>query len=504
MKHRPFPEIVTGEHDWEVFEDTERPRTDMTNRKMYVPLDDDCPRCGLQHGRMVRRHELGHVKWSPKSMGKLKKNVVEEAVHLLEEIRINTLLTTYKIPMNEPHKCLEDVKMFTRQLVEKGSIAEILKWCLAATFFRNKPRSYWEDRAYWHPNSNGRRYHSEHYQMTSLSHELEATLEAMYDYIDSNTLTMGRIKDLQYVIETTKYFHERMITVSTNSRKLATNLSFQRVKKYAEELSDILNMFNERPEEDEVMLEAEAQKELEELLEDEELELSQEEAYSEAGLIQPTTVKDLQKRNKKDELEVRVKWNNSKEKPIWGEMEIHTPSCTVNLSNKLRQGYVKTPKEYGQTPDNLQRYCVDRKVFSKKTKVYGGTVLIDASGSMDFDGDDILEVMNEVPAVTIAMYNGMGRYGNLRIIARNGRRVDDEYLDYHSGRGNVIDKPALQWLGRQAPKRLWVSDMYVVPTSGTSRQALDECLDIVRTYNITRLANIDEVKLFAKQLNVLK
>lgn len=505
MKHRPFPEIVTGEHDWEVFEDTERPRTDMTNRKMYVPLDDDCPRCGLQHGRMVRRHELGHVKWSPKSMGKLKKNVVEEAVHLLEEIRINTLLTLHNIPMNEPHKCLEDVKMFTRQLVEKGSIAEILKWCLAGTFYRENIRSYWHSNAYWHPNSNGARMNRvSAYSHSQLSHELEATLEAMYDYIDSNTLTMGRIKDLEYVIETTKYFHERITTVSTKSRKLARNLSFQRVKKYAEELSDILNMFNQRPEEDEVMLDAEAQKQLEELLEDEELELTQEEAYDEAGLLQPTTIQDLERRNKKDELEVRVKWVNSSEKPVWGEMEIHTPPCSVNLSNKLRQGYVKTPKEYGQTPDNLARYCVDKKVFSKKTKVYGGTVLIDASGSMNFDGDDILEVMSEVPAVTIAMYNGRGRHGNLRIIARNGRRVNDEYLDEHSGMGNVIDRPALEWLGRQEPKRLWVSDMCVVPTNEISRQALDECLDIVRKYNITRLANIDEVKLFAKQLNVLK
>ena len=500
MKHRPFPEIVTGEHDWEVFEDTERPRTDMTNRKMYVPLDDDCPRCGLQHGRMVRRHELGHVKWSPKSMGKLKKNVVEEAVHLLEEIRINTLLTTHKIPMDEPHQCLEDVKMFTRQLIEKGSIAEILKWCLAGTFYRNHPSGYWFDKAYWHHN----RWVTHEQGYPKLSHELEATLEAMYDYIDSNTLTMSRIKDLEYVIDTTKYFHQRMVTVSTKSRRLAKNISFQRVKKYAEELSDIFNMFNQRPEESEVMLDAEAQKQLEELLEDEELELTQEQAYDEAGLIQPTDMAELHRRNKKDELEVRVNWSNSKNKPVWGEMEIHTPPCTINLSNKLRQGYVKTPKEYGQTPNNLQRYCVDKKVFSKKTKVYGGTVLIDASGSMNFDGNDILEIMNEVPAVTIAMYNGMGRHGNLRIIARNGRRVDDDYIDYHSGRGNVIDKPALEWLGRQEPKRLWVSDMYVVPTNETSRQALDECLDTVRKYNITRLANIDEVKLFAKQLNVLK
>ncbi len=38
MKHRPFPEIVTGERDWEVYEDTKQPRTDMTNKKCTYPL----------------------------------------------------------------------------------------------------------------------------------------------------------------------------------------------------------------------------------------------------------------------------------------------------------------------------------------------------------------------------------------------------------------------------------------------------------------------------------
>ena len=128
------------------------------------------------------------------TMGKLKKNVVEEAVHLLEEIRINTLLTLHNIPMNEPHKCLEDVKMFTRQLVEKGSIAEIILR-LAGTS-RDHHRSYWHSNAYWHPNSMERMNRHSNYSYSKLSHELEATLEAMYDYMDSNTLTMGRIKDL--------------------------------------------------------------------------------------------------------------------------------------------------------------------------------------------------------------------------------------------------------------------------------------------------------------------
>jgi len=40
-------------------------------------------------------------------------------------------------------------------------------------------------------------------------------------------------------------------------------------------------------------------------------------------------------------------------------------------------------------------------------------------------------------------------------------RVDDKYLDRHSGYGNVIDGPALQWLATQPERRIWVSDMHV-------------------------------------------
>jgi hypothetical protein len=59
-------------------------------------------------------------------------------------------------------------------------------------------------------------------------------------------------------------------------------------------------------------------------------------------------------------------------------------------------------------------------------------------------------------------------------------------------------------LGQQEPKRLWVSDMQVVPPGGTSKEALQECIDAMNKYHITRLADISEVKQFAKMLNVLK
>ena len=80
---------------------------------------------------------------------------------------------------------------------------------------------------------------------------------------------------------------------------------------------------------------------------------------------------------------------------------------------------------------------------------------------MDFDGQDILDIMQLLPAVNIAMYNGSYNSGDLRVIARNGMRVADRYLSKHSGRGNVVDGPALRWLATMPARRIWVSDMYV-------------------------------------------
>ena len=97
-KAYPYPQIVTNE-EWEVYETTDRdpsPRTDNLNRKMYVPLDRECNKCGVNHSKYIRRHELGHAKWSPKTIGKLRPGVRQDAIEVLEEVRINYLLPCWK------------------------------------------------------------------------------------------------------------------------------------------------------------------------------------------------------------------------------------------------------------------------------------------------------------------------------------------------------------------------------------------------------------------------
>ena len=111
QKAYPYPQIVTGD-DWHVLETTEgdsQPRTDNLNRQMYVPMDRECDYCGINHGRMIRRHELGHAKWSPKTMGKLMRGTRSDAIEALEEVRVNYLLgAKAKLTVHEYLKCKDE------------------------------------------------------------------------------------------------------------------------------------------------------------------------------------------------------------------------------------------------------------------------------------------------------------------------------------------------------------------------------------------------------------
>ena len=124
---------------------------------------------------------------------------------------------------------------------------------------------------------------------------------------------------------------------------------------------------------------------------------------------------------------------------------------------------------------------------------------------MRFNGEDILEVMKLLPAVNIAMYNGFSNSGDLRVIAKNGMRVDETYLNTHSGGGNVVDGPALQWLATMPARRIWVSDMYVFGAGQHSSafNLLKECYDLCTKHRIINLKDVDEVKEHALKLNTV-
>ena len=124
---------------------------------------------------------------------------------------------------------------------------------------------------------------------------------------------------------------------------------------------------------------------------------------------------------------------------------------------------------------------------------------------MQFDGQDILDIMMMLPAVNIAMYNGYSTTGSLRIIAKNGMRVNDDYLSKYTGGGNVVDGPALRWLAEMPERRIWVSDMHVFGAGRNDNafNLLKYCYDMCTKHKIINLQDVSEVKEHALKLNVV-
>src|SRR5947209_8372180 len=100
-------------------------------------------------------------------------------------------------------------------------------------------------------------------------------------------------------------------------------------------------------------------------------------------------------------------------------------------------------------PDRSHAGCRSSSTGGDGRRAPGGSVLIDASGSMGLDVGDIWEIVELVAGATVAAYAGDGREGTLRILARGGRGVCQGDCAADLGSGNIIDGPALRWLARQ-------------------------------------------------------
>lgn len=155
----------------------------------------------------------------------------------------------------------------------------------------------------------------------------------------------------------------------------------------------------------------------------------------------------------------------------------------------------------GVIPSAVHRMPVDGSIFGTKRRAKGGTILCDASGSMNYDDADVSRILREAPAATVAFYAGAKRgkasFGRIIIGASNGRAAAvDDVMRALPGGHNLIDAPALRWLARQPAPRVWVSDEGVGGMSdfGTGGVAHAECLAICRAAGIRIVPHIDALK----------
>lgn len=158
----------------------------------------------------------------------------------------------------------------------------------------------------------------------------------------------------------------------------------------------------------------------------------------------------------------------------WGKL---APVERAKLSKHRRpkQSGGKAWRDEGAVPAAIYRMTLDGRIFNRKRRLRGGTVLVDASGSMGLTDRDLERIVEAAPGATVAAYCGDDRHGKLVIVAERGRMATGTEIDNRCDLGgNVVDGPALRWLAKQAGPRVWVSDGMVTGVGDAC------CLELMR------------------------
>lgn len=191
----------------------------------------------------------------------------------------------------------------------------------------------------------------------------------------------------------------------------------------------------------------------------------------------------------------------SSKPPKWGKMIINEPRRPVAVKSS-RFTRRKKSAFYGPHFRSPMRLMTDGKAFQKKIKVPGGTVLIDASGSMSLTPEEIRQLLECAPAATVACYDGNHDDGVLKILAKDETRVEERDIRGDASGSNIIDGPALTWLAEQEGPRIWVSDGWVTGIGDAHHPNLvDECLATCLGARISRLDGFDEALEFFQSIN---
>lgn len=188
------------------------------------------------------------------------------------------------------------------------------------------------------------------------------------------------------------------------------------------------------------------------------------------------------------------------EGPEAGAMTVKNVPLPHRLPARMRGTNFRSAT-YGGKIGTASRVNTDGALFRhKRMSTGGGTVLIDCSGSMRLTEADVLRILEVAPAATIATYSASPMRGELRVIAKNGRRADASEL-IPPGGCNVIDVPALEWLGRQSSRpRVWVCDGAVTGIGdGFSGRVSHACARLARKYGIHRVGTVNEVVKLGKK-----
>ena len=177
--------------------------------------------------------------------------------------------------------------------------------------------------------------------------------------------------------------------------------------------------------------------------------------------------------------------------PSWFPLKVERLPMPEVLSGSL--GKKRVASNSGKHPRRLHRYLTDpqKRVFDKTVRGQGGIVVIDTSGSMRLDRDDVMSIVMASPGCTVLSYSvpsfgidddGEAMETNAYVLASRGRMVD-EMPEF--GSANAVDLPVLKWaVSERRSSRtpiVWVCDGYVTGHGDVAHevltlQAVEYCL----------------------------
>jgi len=242
----------------------------------------------------------------------------------------------------------------------------------------------------------------------------------------------------------------------------------------------------------------------------------QEEAMREAHKKRKQRGKDRLKRHTPNQLEGK-RTPQRGDKPALRQIVPTLDGWCVALLEKLpltlphtgRKGRKLIPVPYGKSIRFIAREDTDpeQRVFSRKTRSTGGVVIVDCSGSMSFDRDDLDRIMAATAGATVLCYSSGNRADepNMWLVAQNGRRTST--LPYFPG-NNGVDGPALEYglsLRRHNEPVVWISDTRVTGKNDNASNYLrDWCLEFCDRHDIYITPNSYEAATLLRRIQMGK
>lgn len=199
--------------------------------------------------------------------------------------------------------------------------------------------------------------------------------------------------------------------------------------------------------------------------------------------------------------------------PSWFPLKVERLPMPEVLSGSL--GKKRVASNSGKHPRRLHRYLTDpqKRVFDKTVRGQGGIVVIDTSGSMRLDRDDVMGIVKASPGCTVLSYsvpsfaiddNGEAVETNAYVLASRGRMVD-EMPEF--GSANAVDLPVLKWaVSERRSSRtpiVWVCDGYVTGHGDVAHEVLTlQAVEYCLTHGISIVPDAESAVKYLTELGM--